>query len=193
MLIRSNSSAVFACHAAACRPPRAGGTGGSSDGKTFRGHTIVYPAKSRPSRGSLDETPLPDLPIGKVKLGYRPRHPDGRPDPGEIVWAHVPFADDPSKGKNRPVLIVGRAENGNLVGVQLTSKLHRKGIGIEWGPDRQRSVIRTDRLIQVDPANNFRKEGAYVRKPEFQSIVDQIAKAHGLPGTVQLAARGVIR
>ena len=33
---------------------------------------------------------------------------DGRADPGEIVWTWVVYEDDPTKGKDRPVLVVGR-------------------------------------------------------------------------------------
>ena len=33
---------------------------------------------------------------------------DGEPDPGEVVWAWVPYEDDPSQGKDRPVLVIGR-------------------------------------------------------------------------------------
>ena len=34
--------------------------------------------------------------------------PDGRPDPGEIVWTWVPFEEDHTQGKDRPVLLIGR-------------------------------------------------------------------------------------
>ena len=33
---------------------------------------------------------------------------DGRADPGEIVWTWVVYEDDPTRGKDRPVLVVGR-------------------------------------------------------------------------------------
>ena len=33
---------------------------------------------------------------------------DGDADPGEIVWTWVPFEEDHSQGKDRPVLLVGR-------------------------------------------------------------------------------------
>lgn len=34
---------------------------------------------------------------------------DGRADPpGEVVWTWVVYEDDPTKGKDRPVLVVGR-------------------------------------------------------------------------------------
>ncbi len=53
---------------------------------------------------------------------YAPR-PDGRPDPGEIVWTWVPYEEDHSQGKDRPVLLVGR-DGDWLLGLQLTSKDH---------------------------------------------------------------------
>src|SRR3954447_15588353 len=38
---------------------------------------------------------------------YRPRD-DGHPDPGEVVWAWVPYDEDDGRGKDRPVLVIGR-------------------------------------------------------------------------------------
>src|SRR3954447_17846208 len=59
---------------------------------------------------------------GKVKLQYAPLA-DGRPDPGEVVWAWVPYEEDHSQGKDRPVLVIAR--NGkHLLGLMLTSKDH---------------------------------------------------------------------
>src|ERR671917_396188 len=65
-----------------------------------------------------------DLPGGLagVDLGYRP-HDDGRPDPGEVVWAWVPFDEGDGRGKDRPVLVVGR-RGTDLLGLALTSKDH---------------------------------------------------------------------
>ena len=39
---------------------------------------------------------------------------DGEPDPGEVVWAWVPYEDDPTQGKDRPVLLLdtGRRATG---------------------------------------------------------------------------------
>ena len=157
---------ALACHTAACRPPSSGGTG-----------------------GSLKSGVLPDVAASDVRFAYRPRHPDGHADPGEVVWARVPFEEDPTQGKDRPVLIVGRASNGNLVGVQLTSKTHHKGsFPVEWGSDKA-SHLRPERFIQVD-LKNYRKEGAYIKKPVFQEIVNSLAKTHGL-ATQELSALAV--
>ena len=55
---------------------------------------------------------------GDVDIAYAPT-PDGRPDPGEVVWTWVPYEDDPSQGKDRPVLLIGR-EDHQLYGLMLT-------------------------------------------------------------------------
>ncbi|WP_260478879.1 type II toxin-antitoxin system PemK/MazF family toxin [Kibdelosporangium aridum] len=46
---------------------------------------------------------------------------DGLADPGEIVWAWVPYEEDPDRGKDRPLLVIGR--NGHrLLAMMLSSK-----------------------------------------------------------------------
>ena len=42
-----------------------------------------------------------------LRVAYNPRT-DGKPDPGEVVWAWVPYEEDASQGKDRPVLLIGR-------------------------------------------------------------------------------------
>ena len=59
---------------------------------------------------------------GPLAPSYSPK-PDGRPDPGEIVWTWVPFEEDHTQGKDRPVLVVGR-DGRWLLALQLTSKDH---------------------------------------------------------------------
>ena len=46
---------------------------------------------------------------------------DGRADPGEIVWTWVVYEDDPTRGKDRPVLVVGR-DRRTLLGLMLSSR-----------------------------------------------------------------------
>ena len=52
-------------------------------------------------------------------LAYAPQ-PDGRADPGEVVWTWVAYEDDPRRGKDRPVLVVGR-EGATLLGTGAAS------------------------------------------------------------------------
>ena len=46
---------------------------------------------------------------------------DGRADPGEVVWTWVTHEEDPTRGKDRPVLVVGR-DNATLLGLMLSSQ-----------------------------------------------------------------------
>ncbi|HOA02746.1 MAG TPA: type II toxin-antitoxin system PemK/MazF family toxin, partial [Dermatophilaceae bacterium] len=68
-------------------------------------------AKSPAPRTPTPRTPAPGAPAtgypgdftGIPDLRWAPRH-DGRPDPGEVVWTWVPFEEDHTQGKDRPVL-----------------------------------------------------------------------------------------
>ena len=44
-----------------------------------------------------------------LRVAYNPRT-DGKPDPGEVVWAWVPYEEDASQGKDRPVLLIEMEE-----------------------------------------------------------------------------------
>jgi len=116
-----------------------------------------------------------------VNIVYDP-HPDGQPDPGEIVWTWVPYEDDPTQGKDRPVLIVAR-EVDMLIALMMTSKDHdfdeedeaRKGrfwfdIGTgPWDNKGRPSEVRLNRLIPVAPAD-VRREGAVLDQPRFEAL-----------------------
>ena len=118
---------------------------------------------------------------GKVIPEYAPKA-DGKPDPGEIVWTWVPYEEDHSRGKDRPVLIVGRDQQW-LLALQLTSKDHdrdaadearhgRRWIDIGSGPwDRQGrpSEVRLDRVLRISP-DNLRREGATLGRDKFEQV-----------------------
>ncbi|MGZ4446689.1 MAG: type II toxin-antitoxin system PemK/MazF family toxin [Nocardioides sp.] len=125
------------------------------------------------------------------QVAYAPRA-DGRPDPGEVVWAWVPFEEDASRGKDRPVLLVGR-RGGTLLGLMLTSKDHDRDAADEarWGRrwmdvgsggwDRQGrpSEVRLDRLLELD-ASGVRREGAALPRPVFDRVVAEARRLHTL-------------
>lgn len=125
--------------------------------------------------------------VGTVRTRYSPR-PDGAPDPGEIVWTWVPFEEDATRGKDRPVLLVGR-DGPWLLGLQLTSRDHdldaerearygRYWMDIGSGPwDRQgrASEVRLDRVIRVDPGA-VRREGAVLERRAFDRVAAAMAR-----------------
>lgn len=125
-------------------------------------------------------------------VSYRP-HPDGHADPGEVVWGWVPFEDDPSRGKDRPVLVIGRRPDGVLQTLMLTSKDHDRDAADEarwgrywmdvgagaWDTRRRPSEVRLDRLIELTP-QAVRREGAALPKPLFDRVVAAARHHHAL-------------
>ncbi len=124
---------------------------------------------------------------GPLAPSYSPK-PDGRPDPGEIVWTWVPFEEDHSQGKDRPVLVVGR-DGRWLLALQLTSKDHdryparggrRRWVDIgsgEWDRQRRPSEVRVDRVIRVDP-KAVRREGAVLARSRFDDVAAAVSDLH---------------
>jgi hypothetical protein len=124
-------------------------------------------------------------------VSYAPRA-DGRPDPGEVVWGWVPYEDDPSKGKDRPVLLVGR-QGGQWLGLMLTSKDHDRDAADEarwgrhwmdvgtgaWDRERRPSEVRLDRLITL-ATGAVRREGAALDRPTFDRVVAEARTFHTL-------------
>lgn len=112
---------------------------------------------------------------GPIAWEYSPEL-DRDADPGEIVWTWVAFEEDASIGKDRPVAVVGRADDGRLVALMLSSQDHRGDRGwmsIGTGPwDKQgrESFVRTDRVLAVS-ARAVRREGAVMPRATYESIV----------------------
>lgn len=116
-----------------------------------------------------------------LTVEYSPRV-DGHPDPGEVVWTWVPFEDDPSQGKDRPVVVIGRF-GAQLAAVALTSKDHgppgdRVAVGTgAWDPSRRPSFAKVDRILTVDP-RRVRREGSTFERGQFDRLVARVRDLH---------------
>ncbi|WP_448611330.1 type II toxin-antitoxin system PemK/MazF family toxin [Geodermatophilus sp. URMC 60] len=124
-----------------------------------------------------------------VDLVHRPED-DGRPDPGEVVWAWVPYDEGDGRGKDRPVLVVGR-RGPDLVGLMLSSQDHDRDAAAEarhgrrwmdvgrggWDPRGRPSEVRLDRLLLVPPGS-ARREGAAVGRAVFDDVVTALRDLH---------------
>jgi hypothetical protein len=104
---------------------------------------------------------------------------DGQADPGEIVWTWVVYEDDPSKGKDRPVLVVGR-DRAVLLGLMLSSQEHHRedpnwvGIGSgSWDYESRTSWVRLDRVLDV-PEESIRREGAILARETFEVVATRL-------------------
>jgi PAS domain-containing protein len=110
-------------------------------------------------------------------LDYQPDL-DGLADPGEIIWAWVPYEEDPDRGKDRPLLVIGR--NGKrLLAVMLSSKDHdgervwlALGSGA-WDRDGRESYVRLDRMYELDD-DDLRREGAVLAPDRFAHVAEAI-------------------
>ena len=103
---------------------------------------------------------------------------DGDADPGEIVWTWVPFEEDHSQGKDRPVILVGH-DGEYLLALMMTSKDHNNrehadsnyldiGSG-PWDPQGRASEVKLNRVIRVRP-DAMRREGAIMPEDTFRLI-----------------------
>lgn len=125
---------------------------------------------------------------GPIRPVYTPDL-DGDADPGEIVWAWVPYEEDHTQGKDRPVLVIGR-DGRWLLALMLTSKDNVPGgvgdvradehgtayinVGTgDWDSQGRPSEIRLDRVIRIEPTA-VRREGAIMPMDRFSRIVKAI-------------------
>ncbi|RPI09997.1 MAG: type II toxin-antitoxin system PemK/MazF family toxin [Actinobacteria bacterium] len=138
------------------------------------------PAAPSPQRGAHTGV-VTARPSRKPAVAYAPRD-DGDTDPGEVVWTWVPYEDDPSQGKDRPVLVIGW-DHDRLVAVPFTSKDHtvhpdNMAIGSgPWDPSGRRSYVKLDRLLLVDPAV-VRREGGALDRHRFDEVVHRLTDIH---------------
>ncbi|WP_350003209.1 type II toxin-antitoxin system PemK/MazF family toxin [Pseudarthrobacter sp. WHRI 8279] len=136
--------------------------------------------------GAAAATTYPGDFHGKFTVRYA-ASPDGEPDPGEVVWAWVPYEEDHSRGKDRPVLLVGR-NGGYLLGLMLTSRdrvpdtaasADYVDIGVGgWDRQGRPSEARLDRVLQLRP-DGIRREGAVLDRNRFERVASSLRRRHG--------------
>ena len=117
-----------------------------------------------------------------MDISYRPEA-DGAADPGEVVWAWVPYEDDRTRGKDRPVLVLA-VEGDSVLGLPMTSKDHDRDANQEaragrlwmdvgtgsWDSRGRPSEVRLNRLVTVASAD-VRREGAAIDPQVFAAVV----------------------
>jgi PemK-like protein. len=149
--------------------PNGADAGGAGSVRTRRLPKTARLAKPGPPRGR--------------HLVYSP-HLDGRADPGEIVWTWVPYEEDHSLGKDRPVLVVGRSGT-TLLGLMMSSSAARDGqhnwyaLGSgPWDHEARPSWIRMDRVLRVKE-HGVRREGAVLSRARFDALSKQLRMHYG--------------
>jgi hypothetical protein len=159
-------------------PPTTTSTGGSLKDKLRDILRGKVPARA-PARSAPRQQPAPSpKPAGipseaTVRVEYSPSL-DGDPDPGEVVWVFVPFEEDPTQGKDRPLVVIGRRGN-KLVGIPLTTKRHDNEAQLEvgtgdWDSQHRVSYARLWRMMDIEP-DAMRREGAVLDAKRFELLV----------------------
>lgn len=126
----------------------------------------------------LDPASVPDL-----RLSYAPDR-DGDPDAGEVVWTWVPYAENDGRGKDRPVLVIGRQDADRVYAVRLTSRSHdgeRDFLSIgpgEWDSAGRPSWVDIDQLYSVH-ADGMRREAAALDVDRFSVVARALHQRHG--------------
>jgi hypothetical protein len=121
--------------------------------------------------------------LRRRQLIYAPQL-DGQADPGEIVWTWVAYEEDPRRGKDRPVLVVGRSGR-TLFGLMLSSQSERDGqrhwlaLGSgAWDSESRPSWVRLDRVLTMRE-DSIRREGAVLDRARFDRVCQALRAGYG--------------
>lgn len=148
------------------RPPRAAGTVQSRD-------RAVETSPGQDGRSATRD--LTAAEVRTLHIEYSPSL-DGSPDPGEVVWTWVPYAEHDGRGKDRPVLIIARIDGGAVAGCYLSTKQHRNFIAVgpgDWDSQGRPSYLNPERVLRVANAG-MRREGAVLSKARFTQATQEL-------------------
>lgn len=160
---------------------------GKQNDTTFQKQKQGKRTRSQRTEPAAQTSSYPGDYRGRIQPIYDP-HPDGNPDPGEVVWTWVPYEEDHSQGKDRPVLLIGR-DGPWLIGLQVTSKDKDQDAQYEasqgrywedigtgaWDSRGRASEVRLNRFIRIDP-NGVRRIGAILDEDVFNRVASLVAK-----------------
>ncbi|MEJ1155502.1 type II toxin-antitoxin system PemK/MazF family toxin [Microbacterium marmarense] len=118
-----------------------------------------------------------------LTITYAPSR-DGAPDAGEIVWTWVPYVERDGRGKDRPVLVIGRQSANRVFVVKLTSRAHDGdhdylpiGSG-PWDSKGRDSWVDIDQVYSVHNAG-MRREAAALDLDRFVRVAHALSKRYG--------------
>lgn len=160
-------------------PQRQQSGGGAKRGSTASGGAEFDASPGQFGAGATRDAAASEL--RGAKLEYAPSM-DGDPDPGEIVWTWVPYVENDGRGKDRPVLIIGRIDATTVFGCYVSSKYHRDFISIgsgAWDSQGRESFVSPERILRVTH-DGMRREGATVDRERFADAVRGVLAFHNI-------------
>jgi len=121
--------------------------------------------------------------ITDLSVEYSPERDDA-PDAGEIVWTWVPYEEDDGRGKDRPVLVIGRHSADRAYAVRMTSRAHdgdRDYLPIgsgAWDSQGRESWVDIDQLYSVHE-EGLRREAAILDRPRYDRVAEALVRRYG--------------
>ncbi|MEW2005502.1 type II toxin-antitoxin system PemK/MazF family toxin [Microbacterium sp. NPDC079208] len=118
-----------------------------------------------------------------VRVAYAP-HRDGAPDAGEVVWTWVPYEENDGRGKDRPVLVIGRQSSERVYAVRMTSRPHdgeRDYLSIgsgEWDGQGRESWVDIEQLYSVHE-RGLRREAAALDRGRYARVAAALQRRCG--------------
>ncbi|MFJ4996918.1 type II toxin-antitoxin system PemK/MazF family toxin [Microbacterium sp. NPDC088619] len=135
-----------------------------------------------PPRGTGTVRIDPDR-IQALRIGYAPDR-DGAPDAGEIIWTWVPYEENDGRGKDRPVLVIGRESADRVYAVRMTSKAHdgdRDYLSIgsgAWDSQGRESWVDIEQLYSVHETG-LRREAAVLDRSRYGRVASALTRRYG--------------
>jgi len=146
--------------------------------------TTIVGEEDQPGRtGASATVELEPRSAGALELHYAPE-PDGDPDGGEVVWTWVPYVERDGRGKDRPVLVIGRQDAQRVYAIKLTSQSHdgdrdflHVGSG-PWDSKGRPSWADVDQLYSVH-VDGMRREASALDPDRFALVADALHRRYG--------------
>lgn len=133
-------------------------------------------------RGAETVQVEPEL-VGDVSVGYAPSR-NRLPDSGEIIWTWVPYAENDGRGKDRPVLVIGRHGSDRVYAVRMTSRAHDRdrdfipiGSG-DWDSQGRESWVDIEQLYSVHH-DGMRREAAALDAARYGRVAQALIERYG--------------
>ncbi len=126
----------------------------------------------------IDPDSVPDLAVG-----YSPSR-NRLPDSGEVIWTWVPYEENDGRGKDRPVLVIGRQSRERVYAVRMTSRSHdgdRDYVPIgagEWDSRGRESWVDIEQLYSVH-TDGMRREAAVLDERRYARVAQSLISRYG--------------
>lgn len=158
------------------KPQPTGKSGGGATSSSVEGH--------EPGQAPGFETKqLDPARLKSVRISYAPSR-NGDPDAGEVIWTWVPYEEGDGRGKDRPVLVIGRQSKERVYAVRMTSKAHEGdrdyipiGAGA-WDSQGRPSWVDIEQLYSVH-VEGTRREAATLDRERYIVVAKALIARYG--------------